>query len=844
MGTKLQIEIEADASKLNSVLGAVSSSLKGIGADADKTSISIKSIGDGSARAGGLGGLVAQAERLAQVGGPIGTVFSGVANQLDRMGVTGAAAMGGISAGATGLLVTLGVMTAAVAAVVAVFGGVFALSKKLVDMNRQWAEQVDSIQDATGMGAAYAAQLVDIAKIAGVPVDSLQQMVVAQARLFTEADAAIKKQGEERARVQAETVRRIESQESTSAARIASIQAAGSERLSDIAEQRAEKQAAILKDAERAARDQAQRIADAERVQTERVAEIRGDAARRIVDARNDQAQRITDITKREAEAEKQAAKSVDDLRADLDERRADRAKELSKRLAEIESGAAERVGEIAQANDERRAERADATGERIADLEKRQAGQRAALVEQFNNANGDLDRTAWAAEIAAFDQRAREELAKIQAEAEKRDAIDTAEADKRAAKVQAEAAKRAEQLKAEAAERASIEQREHDQRITEIGRRLSEERAAYAAQAAEIKAETIARIAEVQAATEDQTTRLGIEYARQTARSKAEYAERTADAKAAADQQLAALADAQQKITVETLKRIATEKEANREAMLDIGNQNQEALRRIEEGTPPAVKAVQALGLSYDELRTKSPVEQFDTLMTALGKVKNAQEQLTLQTQIFGRGGKDLTDIVEVYNKIVPPGAVAKLDELNGRVQTRVDNAINAARKERELGVATENAAASMGDKLSPALDKINEKLKELWEKHGPKVIAFIDNLLTNGLPAFITEIEKAATALDKVLTKIERIQKVGAFRAIDESVGPRLNAGAAAISGDLNGLGKALADWLNANAAKLGIPGSGAAKVFNVTINNNGAPSDPGQDIAALQAFGDRNG
>jgi predicted transcriptional regulator len=64
--------------------------------------------------------------------------------------------------------------------------------------------------------------------------------------------------------------------------------------------------------------------------------------------------------------------------------------------------------------------------------------------------------------------------------------------------------------------------------------------------------------------------------------------------------------------------------------------------------GTGSTRKAVEALGLSFDDLRKKKPDEQFDLVVAALGKMEDAQQRNAIAVQLFGGKSKDILSAIK----------------------------------------------------------------------------------------------------------------------------------------------------------------------------------------------------
>lgn len=79
-----------------------------------------------------------------------------------------------------------------------------------------------------------------------------------------------------------------------------------------------------------------------------------------------------------------------------------------------------------------------------------------------------------------------------------------------------------------------------------------------------------------------------------------------------------------------------------------------QRAIFDAANGSKSGQQAFKSLGLSAKELINLSPDQQFNKIAGALGEVKNATERAALAQQIFGKGGREIINMLGEYNKKV----------------------------------------------------------------------------------------------------------------------------------------------------------------------------------------------
>jgi hypothetical protein len=75
--------------------------------------------------------------------------------------------------------------------------------------------------------------------------------------------------------------------------------------------------------------------------------------------------------------------------------------------------------------------------------------------------------------------------------------------------------------------------------------------------------------------------------------------------------------------------------------------------------GDEKSQKAFEKLGISFEELRTKSPTEQFEQIADAIARISDPAERAAAAVKLFGKGGIELGPLFSEG-----PGALAKMRE------------------------------------------------------------------------------------------------------------------------------------------------------------------------------------
>lgn len=105
-----------------------------------------------------------------------------------------------------------------------------------------------------------------------------------------------------------------------------------------------------------------------------------------------------------------------------------------------------------------------------------------------------------------------------------------------------------------------------------------------------------------------------------------------------------------------------------------------------LKNGLSTAVRSFKDMGLSYDDLKNKSPEQQFDTIVDALNKVQDASTRVALAQDVFGRSGTRLLPLLADYRELKQ-----EAEELGAVIS---NDAIRAA---EEFKDATENLKTAL---------------------------------------------------------------------------------------------------------------------------------------------------
>jgi hypothetical protein len=165
--------------------------------------------------------------------------------------------------------------------------------------------------------------------------------------------------------------------------------------------------------------------------------------------------------------------------------------------------------------------------------------------------------------------------------------------------------------------------------------------------------------------------------------------------------------------------------------------NRLQRFMIEASEGGTKQGEAMEKLGLSYDELKAKSPSEQLQALAREIAAVEDPAQRSALAMQIFGRGGGEMMPLL------------------------------------RAMGVELDNARAQLGS-YPDAINRANKALDDIGDNFGAistKAREFATGLLVNVAPA-----------LADITSKIAQIDAAGFGMMLSDYLKRALQAAGAA--------------------------------------------------------------
>lgn len=660
-----------------------------------------------------------------------------IASGAGAVAEVGPQVAGGMSMATAAVGALVGAVTLAIAAIGALAAGAF----KAVNMAADWGNAIDGIQDVTGFTAEFASTLAHVGEIAGVSTDQIAQMMSANARIFREATEQAAKIRRQEAADRAEALRKNEDAQRKHAETITKLQADTVEKITELAEKQQRVDDDYRRDNEERSRKLNESLIDITESRNEAITE----SQKRTADKVN---QLQTDIAEQQAKFAEQQAEIQNKVNEVIQ-----RGKE---RLADQENNYADKIRGINQSLEDARLDAIDKREIRerdnkrtLEDFEKDSAEARQQILTDLAAATDDKDKSALEKKLVIFDReytakkeklaeqaaeqeiRAKEDLELQERQAERRKQREAEENQRRLAEIRAQ--NEAERLGAEAKAAAELAKLQADNtaRINELQTRITTENAQLAEQTAEINKEADKRMG-----------RLHDDYTRATAEAKLRYDREVADNKAAHDK---ILADRQKRIEAE----IADYNRVTRLIQTNLDAQ----LQKSQEVMPPVIKAIQDLGLKWEDIEKLKPDERMQLILSKLALMPDSANKAALEMQLFGKSGKDLNDIAEIYASKTLPQWMDQTKLANKLLgEDGVKAAVEFTRKQNEIKSEFEGLVGQIGRDLMPAFQTFLNKMQEFWQKHGPEITHFIDNLIQNGLPGLLGLIDKLFKALEYI--------------------------------------------------------------------------------------------
>ncbi len=154
---------------------------------------------------------------------------------------------------------------------------------------------------------------------------------------------------------------------------------------------------------------------------------------------------------------------------------------------------------------------------------------------------------------------------------------------------------------------------------------------------------------------------------------------------------------------------------------------------RSLAQGT--GADLIERLGINMEELKSKTPTDQFHTLGDAISGLQNPLDRVKVATTLFGRAG---TDLLSVF---ASKGFGQAAGELGGQVELLDKNAAlfdDVSDKLNLTGIKLQGFFVGVADKVAPVLKPLLDRMATVdfsqWGQQIGDVVAFLIQTISDG--------------------------------------------------------------------------------------------------------------
>jgi len=166
------------------------------------------------------------------------------------------------------------------------------------------------------------------------------------------------------------------------------------------------------------------------------------------------------------------------------------------------------------------------------------------------------------------------------------------------------------------------------------------------------------------------------------------------------------------------------------------IINKMQRAMSDLGAGLSTQVRAFERLGLSYEELQTKSPLQQFEMIQKRISAIDDPTLRAATAMEIFGRSGGEMlalfSDSSAISKATTTMGGAAQILERNAQTFDRISDLMNSA------GDKLQTFALGIAEAIAPMVLNAFEKLNSIdFAKMGQDFAAVLPGVLNTVMEA-----------------------------------------------------------------------------------------------------------
>lgn len=174
-----------------------------------------------------------------------------------------------------------------------------------------------------------------------------------------------------------------------------------------------------------------------------------------------------------------------------------------------------------------------------------------------------------------------------------------------------------------------------------------------------------------------------------------------------------------------------------------------------VQDGDKAYTDSMKKMGLSTQQFMSLDEEGKLNAVMTALGGLKDKNQEALISTQMFGRSSQDMALVIQRWPELFDK-ANASMSHF-GLTQEQIDNLQKSREDMTQLGDETGMLSTKIGAELAPNTDKLVQALIKLvsalsdWLDKNPQLIKDMGDIID-----FLTKCIDAATFLVPILGKV----------------------------------------------------------------------------------------
>lgn len=673
-------------------------------------------------------------QSFSEVGSSISTSFSSIASTVrsvtaNMLALTSAATAAG-GAGAAVLATMTGAavaLAAAIGAAVAAFAALVAISAAGVGAAYNWATEVQTIVNTTGMAAESASALA----IANQQTGHSAREVAISLNFLSENRRKAMAAEEEAAKKAAINTAALGD-------RLGELNGDHLYNIGKIAQDLADRLAEIIRQA-----------GEANDVYQEQRTNAETDHNDRIKEARANLIEALSDLEKRHAQAVADTQRQMADAAEEFEYQKAQILERFQQQNEDTQSARQDRLAEMAQAHQDKidnyeasaqdlkdaladtevtRAERLQQT---LVNITEKYSRQRASLTEQYMNSDpllrpflrqqlGALDAMEAAekqaavdkdnAELTALRNKEARQLAEIQRRIDQENVMYALKLARQEELDKKNDARQAQSLANE------LERLQHsyDRQTESFTRRLNEEMVAYA----------------------DQQTRMRREEDQKESRENATYEKSVARAESAHARELASFVRMQGAAERAADDRITAEERRYAKALDTLADQLAKivsAAANLPNTSDPFIRGLKSLGLTLADIKDLNAEELFSLLTKKFNELPESIDKASIAFDIFGFFGQQMIQLMRIMGSDGIEGLKKKFKELlPDMILTNEELASMIASQQdwKLMEMVFQDLLVTLGKELLPSVKELVLWFRDWWKEHGPAVVQVVKNL------------------------------------------------------------------------------------------------------------------